>query len=116
MTRLADEEFLLFPRELAPRLYDFMASLCRRSGFEPHVRGESFHSGLYVPHYDSPRPTDIMEPGMTFTIEPMITLGTYEYDMWDDGWTVVTKDRSWTAQFEHTLVVTDDGFEILTLP
>ena len=50
-------------------------------------------------------PHDVMEPGMTFTIEPMITLGTYEYDMWDDGWTVVTKDRKWTAQFEHTIVV-----------
>ena len=53
---------------------------------------------------------------MTFTIEPMLTLGTYEYDMWDDGWTVVTKDRKRTAQFEHTLVVTDTGAEILTLP
>jgi methionyl aminopeptidase len=84
--------------------------------FTGHGIGEAFHSGLYVPHYDSPRPTDVMEPGMTFTIEPMITLGTYEYDMWDDGWTVVTKDRKWTAQFEHTIVVTEDGHEILTLP
>ncbi|MEO3779989.1 type I methionyl aminopeptidase [Micromonospora sp. B11E3] len=84
--------------------------------FTGHGIGESFHSGLYVPHYDTTRPTDVMEPGMTFTIEPMITLGTYQYDMWDDGWTVVTKDRRWTAQFEHTIVVTDDGREILTLP
>ncbi len=84
--------------------------------FTGHGIGEAFHSGLYVPHYDSPRPTDVMEPGMTFTIEPMITLGTYEYDMWSDGWTVVTKDRKWTAQFEHTIVVTEDGHEILTLP
>ena len=53
---------------------------------------------------------------MTFTIEPMLTLGTLDYDMWDDGWTVVTKDRSRTAQFEHTLLVTEDGAEILTLP
>ena len=53
---------------------------------------------------------------MTFTIEPMLTLGTHEYDMWDDGWTVVTKDRRRTAQFEHTLVVTETGAEILTLP
>jgi methionyl aminopeptidase len=57
-----------------------------------------------------------MTEGMTFTIEPMITLGTHEYDLWSDGWTVVTKDRTWTAQFEHTLVVTEDGYEILTLP
>ncbi|MGA3525180.1 type I methionyl aminopeptidase [Melissospora conviva] len=84
--------------------------------FTGHGIGEAFHSGLYVPHYDSPRPTDVMEPGMTFTIEPMITLGTHQWDMWDDGWTVVTKDRRWTAQFEHTLVVTEDGHEILTLP
>ena len=57
-----------------------------------------------------------MRPGMTFTIEPMLTLGTHTYDMWDDGWTVVTKDRKRTAQFEHTLVVTADGAEVLTLP
>ena len=85
--------------------------------FTGHGIGETFHSGLYVPHYDKPaRSTTVMEPGMTFTIEPMITLGTHEYDMWRDGWTVVTKDRRWTAQFEHTIVVTDDGSEILTLP
>jgi methionyl aminopeptidase len=53
---------------------------------------------------------------MTFTIEPMLTLGTYEYDMWSDDWTVVTADLKRTAQFEHTLVVTDTGSEILTLP
>jgi methionyl aminopeptidase len=53
---------------------------------------------------------------MTFTIEPMLTLGTYDYDLWDDGWTATTKDKSRTAQFEHTLVVTNTGAEILTLP
>jgi methionyl aminopeptidase len=53
---------------------------------------------------------------MTFTIEPMITLGTIDYDVWPDGWTVTTKDKARTAQFEHTLVVTSDGAEILTLP
>jgi methionyl aminopeptidase len=57
-----------------------------------------------------------MEPGMTFTIEPMLTLGTVEFDMWPDGWTVVTKDRRRTAQFEHTVLVTADGYEILTCP
>ncbi len=84
--------------------------------FTGHGIGETFHSGLYVPHYDKPDLTTIMEPGMTFTIEPMITLGTHRYEMWKDGWTVVTKDRKWTAQFEHTVLVTDDGVEILTLP
>jgi methionyl aminopeptidase len=84
--------------------------------FGGHGIGESFHSGLFVPHYDNPGLAVVMEPGMTFTIEPMITLGTYRHDMWDDGWTVVTKDLRWTAQFEHMVVVTDSGYEILTLP
>jgi len=84
--------------------------------FGGHGIGESFHSGLFVPHYDNPDLTIVMEPGMTFTIEPMITLGTYRHDIWDDGWTVVTKDRRWTAQFEHMVAVTESGYEILTLP
>jgi methionyl aminopeptidase len=75
-----------------------------------------FHSGLIIPHYDDPRFDTVMEVGMTFTIEPMLTLGTIEWDMWDDGWTVVTKDHKRTAQFEHSLVVTETGAEILTLP
>jgi methionyl aminopeptidase len=84
--------------------------------FGGHGIGESFHSGLFVPHYDNPKLSVVMEPGMTFTIEPMITLGTYRHDMWDDGWTVVTKDLRWTAQFEHMIAVTESGYEILTLP
>jgi methionyl aminopeptidase len=84
--------------------------------FTGHGIGETFHSGLYVPHYDNPDLDVVIEEGMTFTIEPMIALGTHEYDMWDDGWTVVTKDRRWTAQFEHTILVTESGAEILTLP
>jgi len=84
--------------------------------FTGHGIGTSFHSGLVVPHYDDPHATTILEPGMTFTIEPMLTLGTIDYDIWDDGWTVVTKDRRRTAQFEHTILVTPSGSEILTLP
>ncbi|MFG2086342.1 type I methionyl aminopeptidase [Spirillospora sp. NPDC048824] len=84
--------------------------------FTGHGIGTTFHSGLVVPHYDDPSATTIIEPGMTFTVEPMLTLGTHDYDMWKDGWTVVTKDRRRTAQFEHTLLVTEDGHEILTLP
>jgi methionyl aminopeptidase len=84
--------------------------------FGGHGIGRTFHSGLFVPHFDKPDFDVIIEPGMTFTVEPMITLGTHTYDMWDDGWTVVTKDRRWTAQFEHTVVVTDDGVELLTVP
>lgn len=83
--------------------------------FTGHGIGTSFHSGLIVPHYDDPDLTVVIETGMTFTIEPMLTLGTIDYDVWDDDWTVVTKDRMRTAQFEHTLVVTDSGAEILTL-
>ena len=83
--------------------------------FTGHGIGTTFHSGLVVPHFDDPSVGVIMEPGMTFTIEPMLTLGTVEYDIWADGWTVVTQDRRRTAQFEHTLVVTADGCEILTL-
>ena len=84
--------------------------------FTGHGIGRTFHSGLIVPHYDDPNTNVIMEPGMTFTIEPMLTLGTIDYDIWPDGWTAVTKDRKRTAQFEHTILVTDDGHEILTLP
>ncbi|MCQ4084703.1 type I methionyl aminopeptidase [Streptomyces sp. RB6PN25] len=84
--------------------------------FTGHGINTAFHSGLIIPHYDDPRATTVMKPGMTFTIEPMLTLGTYEYDIWEDGWTVVTKDRKRTAQFEHTLVVTESGAEVLTLP
>jgi methionyl aminopeptidase len=84
--------------------------------FTGHGIGRAFHSGLVVLHYDEPSVDTVLEPGMTFTIEPMITLGTIDYDMWDDGWTVVTKDRARTAQFEHTVLVTADGVEILTLP
>ena len=83
--------------------------------FTGHGIGTNFHSGLIVPHYDDPRTQVIMEPNMTFTIEPMLTLGTIDYDIWPDGWTAVTKDRKRTAQFEHTILVTDDGHEILTL-
>jgi methionyl aminopeptidase len=84
--------------------------------FTGHGIGTTFHSGLIVPHYDDPDADTIMEPGMTFTIEPMLTLGTIDYDVWQDGWTAVTKDRRRTAQFEHTVLVTDTGHEILTLP
>ncbi|NYD36521.1 type I methionyl aminopeptidase [Actinomycetospora corticicola] len=84
--------------------------------FTGHGIGRAFHSGLVVVHYDDPSRHEMLEPGMTFTIEPMITLGSIDYDIWDDGWTVTTKDKSRTAQFEHTILVTDTGSEILTLP
>ena len=76
----------------------------------------TFHSGLVIPHYDDPRHDTVLERGMTFTIEPMITLGGQDWYLWDDGWTVLTADGGRCAQFEHTLVVTDSGAEVLTLP
>lgn len=84
--------------------------------FTGHGVGPAFHDGLIVPHYDDPHATTVIQPGMTFTIEPMLTAGTAEWDLWDDGWTAVTADGSRTAQFEHTIVVTPTGAEILTLP
>jgi len=84
--------------------------------FTGHGISTAFHTGLVIPHYDDPRAELVMQPGMTFTIEPMLTLGTIDYDMWPDRWTAVTRDRKRTAQFEHTMVVTDDGVEVLTLP
>ena len=85
--------------------------------FTGHGVGEAFHSGLIVPHYDAaPAHNEVMEEGMVFTIEPMLNLGGIEWEQWDDDWTVVTEDRGRSAQFEHTIVVTEDGAEILTLP
>ena len=84
--------------------------------FTGHGVGSAFHSGLIVPHYDDAMYDDVIEVGMTFTIEPMLNLGTHEWEMWDDNWTVVTKDGRRSAQFEHTLLVTPDGAEVLTLP
>lgn len=82
--------------------------------FTGHGIGTAFHSGLIIPHYDDPNADETIVPGMTFTIEPMIALGTFDYEIWNDGWTVVTADRRLTAQFEHTILVTDDGAEVLT--
>jgi len=84
--------------------------------FTGHGIGSAFHSGFVIPHYDDESYDTVMEPGMTFTIEPMLNLGTPAWEMWDDGWTVVTRDRRRSAQFEHTLLVTDGAAEILTLP
>lgn len=82
--------------------------------FTGHGVGTSFHTGLIIPHYDAPEYDTLIEPGMVFTVEPMINLGTHEWEMWEDNWTVVTKDRKTTAQFEHTVLITESGPEILT--
>lgn len=96
-------------------------SFARRFGYgvvrdyTGHGVHSAFHSGLVIPHFDNPAYTDLIEPGMTFTIEPMLALGDYRSHVWDDGWTVVTNDGSRVAQWEATLVVTDDGAEVLTV-
>ena len=82
--------------------------------FVGHGIGEQFHTDLQVLHYYDSRNSTIMRPGMTFTVEPMITLGAWQHKMWDDDWTAVTVDGKRTAQFEHTCLVTDDGVDVLT--
>lgn len=82
-----------------------------------HGIGRGFHEEPQIPHYRSNRKLAKLEPGMTFTIEPMVNLGTWEVTFSKkDGWTVNTKDGKWSAQFEHTILVTEKGYEILTLP
>jgi len=74
----------------------------------------TFHSGLVIPHYDEPAYDTVIRPGMTFTIEPMITMGSIDPVIWPDGWTAVTSDGSRTAQFEHTVLVNDTAVDVLT--
>jgi methionyl aminopeptidase len=83
--------------------------------FVGHGVGREFHTPPEILHYFHPRADQVMEPGMTFTIEPMIAVGAWQQQLWDDGWTAVTVDAKRVAQFEHTLVVTEDGCELLTL-
>lgn len=82
--------------------------------FIGHGIGEQFHTDIQILHYYDQRASTIMRPGMTFTIEPMITLGSWQHRMWDDDWTAVTADGKRTAQYEHTILVTEDGYEVLT--
>ena len=79
-----------------------------------HGIGRQFHEEPQVLHYGTPGSKEILEPGMTFTIEPMINTGKRHVKLLPDGWTVITKDRSLSAQWEHTILVTEDGFEVLT--
>ncbi|MDZ7805154.1 type I methionyl aminopeptidase [Thiohalophilus sp.] len=79
-----------------------------------HGIGENFHEEPQVLHYDDPRTTLVLETGMTFTIEPMVNAGKRQTKLLKDGWTVVTKDHALSAQWEHTILVTDDGHDVLT--
>jgi len=80
-----------------------------------HGIGRVFHDAPSVLHFGKPGEGQLLEAGMIFTIEPMINLGTFETKLLSDGWTVVTKDRQLSAQFEHTVGVTDEGCEVFTL-
>ena len=79
-----------------------------------HGINSLFHPAPSIPHYAKNKAVGIAKPGMTFTIEPMISLGSYRDKTWPDNWTSVTQDGSRTAQFEHTLLVTENGVEVLT--
>jgi methionyl aminopeptidase len=79
-----------------------------------HGIGKVYHEDPQVLHYGRPNTGLLIKEGMTFTVEPMINLGDEDVEQLDDGWTVVTRDRSLSAQWEHTIAVTRDGFEILT--
>jgi methionyl aminopeptidase len=83
--------------------------------FIGHGIGTEFHGVLQIPHYYDPRARTVLEEGMTFTIEPMLTLGDPSLGVWEDDWTAVTLDGRRSAQFEHMLAVTSDGAEILTV-
>jgi methionyl aminopeptidase len=80
-----------------------------------HGIGEQFHGEPHVHHYDEPRNRAVLRPGTSFTIEPMLTFGLADVQLWDDGWTIATLDGLPSAQFEHTVLVTDDGIEVMTL-
>jgi methionyl aminopeptidase len=79
-----------------------------------HGIGRGFHEDPQVLHYGRPGTGEVLVPGMVFTIEPMINLGRRDTKLLPDGWTVVTRDRSLSAQWEHTIAVTEDGFDVLT--
>ena len=79
-----------------------------------HGIGEQFHGEPYVHHYDEPRDRTRLQPGMAFTIEPMLTLGDPDVVQWDDGWTILTLDGRPSAQFEHTVLITSTGVDVLT--
>ena len=81
-----------------------------------HGIGRAFHEDPQVLHYGRPGEGLELKPGMVFTIEPMVNLGKPGVKLLKDGWTVVTRDKSLSAQFEHTIAITEDGCEILTLP
>lgn len=96
-------------KTVKPNGYSVVEAFCG------HGIGEEFHNSLYIPHYYDKGEKKVLKAGMIFTIEPMINMGTYKEEVWSDNWTAVTKDRLPSAQFEHTILVTENGAEILTI-
>jgi len=94
---------------LAPYSYGIVTDFCG------HGIGRNFHEPPQILHRAKPNTGEILKEGMTFTIEPMINMGTYKTKMLSDGWTVITADGKDSAQFEHTILVTSSGYEILTV-
>ena len=82
--------------------------------FTGHGLGKVFHSPPTILHYVKPNTGDVLEEGMIFTIEPMINLGKYDVKILSDNWTAVTRDKSLSAQFEHSIGVTNNGYEVFT--
>jgi methionyl aminopeptidase len=82
--------------------------------FVGHAIGRVFHGAMQVEHVASANPGPRLQPGMAFTIEPMVNMGRPGVEVLDDQWTAITSDGSWSAQFEHTMVVTDTGVEVMT--
>jgi len=81
-----------------------------------HGVGRKLHEEPQVPNFGDPGKGALLKPGMTLAIEPMVTMGSEEVEMLEDGWTVVTRDRGWAAHFEHSIAILSDGPEILSLP
>ena len=84
--------------------------------FIGHGIGNYFHGPPEIYHFENDFDFGVMQPKMTFTIEPIFALGSEELELWEDGWTAATVDGSRTSQFEHTILITENGSEILTLP
>jgi methionyl aminopeptidase len=124
---ITHESLWLGIREVGPgkRIGDIGAAISEFAGkqhgygvveaFCGHGIGREFHMAPQVSHVGKAGTGLRIKPGMTFTIEPMINIGTKHCDVLSDGWTAVTQDRKWSAQAEHTLLVTETGFEVLTL-
>ncbi len=126
LARVTYECLLLGIRMVRPgtRLGDIGSAIQRHAEFHHytivreycgHGIGRAFHEDPQVLHYGEPGLGLALEPGMTFTIEPMVNAGRRDTRLLGDGWTVVTKDHSLSAQWEHTILVTPDGYDVLTL-